>query len=145
MVKIWCIKQNIKSTLKATIDAFHNACPLKVSCEVISKALCNILHNDKVFCEQSKIHTKIFDWLEEKNPSQSSRPYSVFKKRVFSSAFFGSKVINHYNTKQNNQESSPPTTLNEFLIENEHMIPSTVAKIFASKHHINPDFDNADA
>ncbi|CAJ0832730.1 16865_t:CDS:1 [Entrophospora sp. SA101] len=35
--------------------------------------------------------------------------------------------------------------LNEFLIENEHMIPSTVAKIFASKHHINPDFDNADA
>nr|CAG8648685.1 13011_t:CDS:2 [Entrophospora candida] len=35
-------------------------------------------------------------------------------------------------------------TLNKFLIENEHIIPSTVTKTFASKHHINPDFDNAD-
>ncbi|CAH1767618.1 7569_t:CDS:2, partial [Entrophospora sp. SA101] len=34
--------------------------------------------------------------------------------------------------------------LNKFLIENEHIIPSTVTKTFASKHHINPDFDNAD-
>nr|CAG8534678.1 11514_t:CDS:2 [Entrophospora candida] len=124
------IKQNIKSTLKATIDALHNACPLK-----------------------------------EKNPSQPSRPYAVFKKWVYSPAFFGSKVINHYNTEQNNQKSPPPLVKHTFsftdeeqgafiepifnlvekaLNENEHMIPSTVAKIFASKHHINPDFDNAD-
>nr|CAG8641500.1 4980_t:CDS:2 [Entrophospora candida] len=138
------IKQNIKSTLKA--------CPLKVSCEVISKALRDILHNDKVFCEQSEIHTKIFDWLEEKNSSQPSRPYAVFKKRVYSSTFFGSK--NHLPTSKayfffqgafiepifNLVEKA----LNKFLIENEHIIPSTVTKTFASKHHINPDFDNAD-
>nr|CAG8525354.1 11241_t:CDS:2 [Entrophospora candida] len=130
-----------KSTLKATIDALHNACPLKVSCEVISKAFCDILHNDKVFCEHSEIHTKIFDWLEEKNPSQPSRPYAVFKKWVYSSAFFGSKGQGAFIEPIFNLVEK---ALNEFLIENEHMIPSAVAKIFASKHHINPDFDNAD-
>ncbi|RHZ77811.1 hypothetical protein Glove_172g53 [Diversispora epigaea] len=163
------IKQNIKSTLKSTIDSLHSACPLKVSREIISKSLRDILHN-KVFREQSEIHTRIFNWFEE-NPSKPSRPYAVFKKRVYSSAFFGSKAItNNYNTEQNRESSPPPVkqifsftdeeqgaiiepllnlvekALNEFLINNEHMIPSEVVKSFAAKQHppINTDFSNAD-
>ncbi|CAG8838405.1 2168_t:CDS:2, partial [Gigaspora margarita] len=169
------IKQNIKSTLESTIDSLHDACPLKVSSEIISKSLHDILCNDKVFREQSKIHTKIFDWFKkknkEKNPPKPSRPCAVFKKRVYSSAFFfGSKVTNNYNTEQNRESSPPPVkqtfsfsdeeqgaiiepllnlvekALNEFLIKNEHMIPSEVVEGFASKQRppINPDFSNAD-
>ncbi|RHZ80838.1 hypothetical protein Glove_131g49 [Diversispora epigaea] len=158
------IKQNIRSTLKSTINSLHSACPLKVSRENISKSLRDILHKDKFFREKSEIHTRIFNWFE-KNPSKPSKPYAVFKKRVYSSAFFGSKAItnnynintNNYNTEQNRESSPPPVkqifsftdeeqgaiiepllnlvekALNEFLINNEHMIPS-----------INADFSNAD-
>ncbi|CAG8683383.1 11776_t:CDS:2, partial [Cetraspora pellucida] len=49
-----CITQNIKSTLKSTIDSLRDVCPLKVSSEIISKSLHDILCNDKVFREQSK-------------------------------------------------------------------------------------------
>ncbi|CAG8491518.1 13216_t:CDS:2 [Dentiscutata heterogama] len=168
------IKQNIKSTLKSTIDSLRDVCPLKVSSEIISKSLHDILCNDKVFREQSKIHTKIFDWFkkknEEKNSPKPSRPYAVFKKRVYSSAFFGSKVTNNYNTEQTRESSPPPVkqifsfsdeeqgaiiepllnlvekALNEFLIKNEHMISSEVVEGFAAKQRppINPDFSNAD-
>ncbi|KAF0519111.1 hypothetical protein F8M41_016631 [Gigaspora margarita] len=175
MVEIRCYQANIKSTLESTIDSLHDACPLKVSSEIISKSLHDILCNDKVFREQSKIHTKIFDWFKkknkEKNPPKPSRPCAVFKKRVYSSTFFfGSKVTNNYNTEQNRESSPPPVkqtfsfsdeeqgaiiepllnlvekALNEFLIKNEHMIPSEVVEGFASKQRppINPDFSNAD-
>nr|CAG8511061.1 1682_t:CDS:2 [Entrophospora candida] len=86
------IKKNIKSTLKSTIDSLHDVCPLNVSREIISKSLHDILCKDKVFREQSEIHNRIFNWFEEKNSSEPSRPYAVFKKRVYSSAFFGSKA-----------------------------------------------------
>lgn len=113
------IKTNIKSTLKTTIDSLHSACPLKVPHEILSKALHDILRKDKVFREQSEMHTKILDWFEEENPSQPSRPYAVFKKRVYSSAFFGSKVINNYNTEQDNRESSPPPVKHTFSFTDE--------------------------
>ncbi|CAG8799985.1 6010_t:CDS:2, partial [Gigaspora rosea] len=112
------IKQNIKSTLKFTIDLLCDVCPLKVSSEIIPKSLYDILCNDKVFCEQSKIHTKM-----RKNFPKPSRPYAVFKKRVYSSTFLD----------QNDEEQDAiiepllnlvEKALNEFLIKNEHMIPS---------------------
>ncbi|CAJ0640951.1 9441_t:CDS:2 [Entrophospora sp. SA101] len=104
-LRFGAIKQNIKSTLKSTIDPLHDVCPLKVSREIISKSLHDIICKDKVFREQSEIHNRIFNWFEEKNSSEPSRPYAVFKKRVYSSVFFGSKVFtiptkteNHFST-----------------------------------------------
>ncbi|CAH1759818.1 5460_t:CDS:2 [Entrophospora sp. SA101] len=86
-LRFGAIKQNIKSTLKSTIDPLHDVCPLKVSREIISKSLHDIICKDKVFREQSEIHNRIFNWFEEKNSSEPSRPYAVFKKRVYSSGF----------------------------------------------------------
>nr|CAG8537557.1 9193_t:CDS:2 [Entrophospora candida] len=103
-LRFGAIEQNIKSTLKSTIDSLHDVCPLKVSREIISKSLHDILCKDKVFRERSEIHNRIFNWFEEKNSSEPSRPYAVFKKRVYSSAFFGSKVFtNNYNTDKNRE------------------------------------------
>lgn len=167
------IKQNIKNTLKSTIDALHNCCTLKVTRESLYNSLRDILYNDKVFREESEIHTRVFSWLEEKNvssPKQSS-PFAVFKKRAYTSAVGSAAVVNNYNYDRNIRESSPPPMkqlfsfsddeqgaiiepllnlvekeLNKFLVNNEHIIPFNVVEIFASKQYppINPDFSNAD-
>ncbi|CAG8580462.1 3607_t:CDS:2, partial [Diversispora eburnea] len=53
-----------------------------VSREIITKALRDILHKDVVFREQSEMHTKIFDWFEEKNPSPTIKAICNIQKTI---------------------------------------------------------------
>ncbi|CAG8594644.1 20664_t:CDS:2, partial [Dentiscutata erythropus] len=99
---------------------------------------------DKVFREQSNVHTKLFEWFTEENEEKRPRPYVLvkFKKRVYSSAFFGSKVTNNYNTKQN-RESSPPPVKQIFSFSDEEQ-GAIIEPILNLRPPINPDFGNAD-
>ncbi|CAG8704537.1 12004_t:CDS:2, partial [Cetraspora pellucida] len=124
------IKQNIKDTLKSTIDALHTCCPQKVTREALYNSLRDILYNDKLFREESEIHIRVFNWFKEKNLSSSKQSVIFFSDEEQGSII--EHILNLVEKK-----------LNKFLV---NIIPFNVVETFASKQHppINPDFSNAD-
>ena len=68
---IFCLTQNIKDTLKSTLDALYSSCHLEASRDSISKS--------------SKVFRVDLKFLRKKLTSSSkrSRPLAVFKKRVY--------------------------------------------------------------
>ncbi|CAG8698024.1 22258_t:CDS:2, partial [Racocetra persica] len=152
------IKQNIKDTLKSTLDKLHSICLLNISRFSLCDSLHNNLYHDEAFC-QNLAHTKIFNWFEAS--SQKTRQQDS-----------SSATINNYNNNSNKCtcEVSPPVkqvfsftaseqeaviepllnlvkkTIYKFLVDSERFIPLDVVKSFCAKQHppISTDFGDVD-
>ncbi|CAG8456750.1 4733_t:CDS:2 [Dentiscutata heterogama] len=109
------IEQNIKDTLKSTLDKLYSICPLNISRSSLRDSLHDNLYHDEAF-RQNPAHTKIFNWFEAlSQKTRSARPVAIFKKTRLYSSVVGqqdssSATINNYNNNGNKRtrEVSPP-------------------------------------
>ncbi|KAF0403877.1 hypothetical protein F8M41_009164 [Gigaspora margarita] len=80
------IEQNIKDTLKSTLDKLHSICPLNISRTSLRDSLHDNLYHDEAF-RQNPAYKIIFNWFEASSQkTRSARPVAIFKKtRLYSS------------------------------------------------------------
>ncbi|RIA91571.1 hypothetical protein C1645_821886 [Glomus cerebriforme] len=100
------IDENVKDTLKSTLNELHKICPLNTSRSSLRDSLRDILYSDKNFCQKSPAHAKILGWFEgsSKQTKQTKRAPLRFN-------------INNYNNNNDTKytrETSPPPVKQEF-------------------------------